>query len=98
MGVAIETARRETSGWKIYVLALYYFVARNVAISAAVFGVLQIGLGLLIHVRVGSDEGNISILAGFFGVWGATLVVLGLATYGAFWANKLYGQRVLDEQ
>lgn len=96
----MDTARRETAGWKVYPLAFYYLVVGNIALSIAVFGVIQLVLGYVIDTFYANPDspGNTAIFAGFFGVWGGTLVVVGLGTYAALWANKKYGQLVLDEQ
>lgn len=93
----MDTARREADGWKVYVLAGYYLISGNVSISIAVLGGLQVLLGLGLNATVAQGtEGNWAIFAGFFGIWGASLILLGLGSFGMFWANKVYDQAVAE--
>lgn len=95
MTVAMETARREASGWKVYVLGAYYLVTGNVSLSLAGFGVLEIVAGIALDGYLGPGyEGNMAIIAGYLGIWGVTFVIIGLGAYGALWANKAYGRAV----
>lgn len=50
MTVAMDVARREASGWKVYVLGAYYLVATNVSLSVAGFGLFQILLAIGLNV------------------------------------------------
>lgn len=106
----LERARDDTSGVNVYVLAAYYFFTGNYSLIVVLFGVLMIGFGATILsgrpavlFRVVESVPLLSIswmehsvFAGMFGVWGASLVVIGGAAYGVMWANKLYA-RVTQE-
>lgn len=98
MSLAMETARRESSGWRMYVLAAYYAATGNVSLLIAGLGGVQIllGIGLTWYLPDGY-EGNMAIMAGFMGIWGITLILLGLGSYGILWANKIYGRAVHGE-
>lgn len=98
MSLAIETARRETTGWKVYVLAAYYWIASNLALSAVGAGIVQVAIAFGIDAVYGPDQGNISVLAGYLGIWGVSMIIIGLVVYAAFWLNRFYGQRVLNKQ
>lgn len=106
----LERAREDTSGAKVYVLATYYFLTSNYSLIVVLFGVLMIVFGrtilsgepaVLFRVVDAVPLLSISwmqhdVFAGMFGVWGASLVVIGGAAYGVMWANKLYA-RVTQE-
>lgn len=90
---AFETASREASGWRKHVLAAYYLLTANFSLTVAGFGVVLMGIGVAlipIEAALGLDTTNIPILAGMFGIWGATLVLLGLLAYGFFWTTAKY--------
>jgi len=98
MSTAMETARRESSGWRMYVLAAYYLATGNVSLLIAGIGVFQLLLGLGIDASLEAGyEGNMAIMAGYLGIWGLTLILLGLGSYGILWANKVYGRAVHGE-
>lgn len=78
----LERAREEASGAKIYVLAAYYLAASNVTLLLATIGLVTILLGALVVPSWNE------VLAGMFGVWGASLLLLGLGGYVALWFNE----------
>lgn len=84
---AMESASQESSGVRMYLLAVYYLMAGNVSLTISFFGVILAVLGATV-VGLYHD-----IFAGMFGVWGATLFIFGLMMYTLLWANKLYAQR-----
>ncbi len=86
MSQALESARHESSGAKMYVLALYYILSGNFSLVVALFGVLLVVLGATVM------EGLHATLAGMFGIWGVSFVILGLLAYTILWANKMYAR------
>lgn len=96
MRESLERASAEASGVGMYVLALYYFLANNFAVVIVIFGFLTIGFGATIMSGIPVDYVQHDVLAGMFGVWGASLIVLGVAIYGIFWANKVYARITTD--
>lgn len=96
MSKAIQTARRESSGWRMYLLAGYYLLTAKFSLTVAFLGVLLIGFGALVDAS-GVGENNASVMAGMFGIWGASLVVLGLLAYGVLFANKKYAELTAEE-
>lgn len=78
----LERAREEASGGKVYLLAAYYLAASNVTLLIATIGLVMILLGALV-VPSWND-----VLAGMFGVWGASFLLLGLGSYVALWFNE----------
>jgi len=96
----LERAREEASGASAYGLALYYFVTGNYSLMIVLTGFGLIGFGALL-VDGALAAGPLSALehgvfAGMFGVWGASLVVIGVAAYSVMLANKLYAQYTTD--
>lgn len=79
----IEEARQEATGGRMYLLALYYFLSRNLSVVAVLFGVFLVLLGGLVVPQYHR------ILAGMIGVWGVTMVVLGAVAYVFFLASDL---------
>lgn len=94
MRKAIETASQEASGWRMYVLAAYYLLFGNFALTVALLGVLMVGFGRLLQWIGASQDfgGNVPVMAGIFGIWGVTLVLFGIVGYGIFWANAKYAE------
>ncbi|MFB6202187.1 MAG: hypothetical protein ABEI98_09275 [Halorhabdus sp.] len=84
---SIESARQDTSGWQMYLLALWYWTSSHVSLTIAIFGVLMIVVGGTLL------RGVHSVFAGMFGVWGATLILLGLAFDTAFRLIAFYQNR-----
>lgn len=100
MSKAIQTARRESSGWRMYLLAGYYLSTTKFSLTVAFGGVLLIGLGAVVHPimdSVGRGSENVEVMAGMFGIWGASLVLLGLVAYGILFANKKYAEMTSEE-
>lgn len=102
----LERARQDTTGYKVYPLALYYFVTGNYSLI-----VVLVGLGLITFGATALSGYPAAIFgipqlqwmshdvfAGMFGVWGATLVVIGVAAYAIMWANKLYARISSDTE
>lgn len=91
---AIETASQEANGWRMYVLAAYYLLFGNFALTVAFLGAVLIGVGRVLQ-WIGSTqglEGNVPVMAGMLGIWGITLVLFGIVGYGIFWANSKYAE------
>ncbi|MFB6153655.1 MAG: hypothetical protein ABEJ27_05325 [Halodesulfurarchaeum sp.] len=70
---ALESARQEASGFQMYLLAVWYWTSGHVSLTIAIFG------GLMIVIGGTLLRGWHDVFAGMFGVWGVTLIVLGLA-------------------
>lgn len=89
---SLSRARADTEGWKVYPLAAYYFLANNVSVVAVLIGLGTIAFGatLLSGVPVGTIEHP--VLAGMFGVWGASIALIGVAAYTILLANKLFAR------
>jgi hypothetical protein len=98
----LERAREESSGNKAYLLGLYYFVTGNYSLVVILFGLAVIAFGALVltgQFAVGPlDAITHQVFAGMFGVWGATLVVIGVAAYGVMFANKIYARVSQDSE
>lgn len=92
----LERAREESSGAKVYLLGLYYFVTGNYSLVVILFGLGLIAFGGLVlsgQFAVGPLSAiTHQVFAGMFGVWGGTLVVIGVAAYAIMWANKIYAR------
>jgi FtsH-binding integral membrane protein len=92
----LERAREESSGSKAYLLGLYYFITGNYSLVVILFGLALIAFGALIltgQFAVGPLAAiEHQVFAGMFGVWGASLVVIGVAAYAVMWVNKIYAQ------
>lgn len=86
MSQALESARHESSGAKMYVLALYYILSGNFSLVVALFGALLVVLGATVM------EGLHATLSGMFGIWGVSFIILGLLAYTILWANKMYAR------
>lgn len=86
MSKALESARHESSGVRMYVLALYYLLSGNFSLVVALFGVVLIVLGATVMPSVHG------VFAGMFGIWGVTLIILGLLAYTILWANQMYAK------
>lgn len=102
---SLERANAEASGAKRYLLASYYFLANNMSIIVVLVGLGMIAFGATVlsgrpAVLFGADA-PLSVLshgvfAGMFGVWGATVVVLGVLAYGALWLNQFVARIQTD--
>ncbi|WP_207586564.1 hypothetical protein [Halomontanus rarus] len=92
---AIETASEEASGWRMYVLAAYYLLFGNFSITVIGFGVVMIGAGASLEPVVEAlniNSPNAAIMAGIAGIWGVSLILLGVLGYGVLWANAKYAR------
>lgn len=92
---AIETASEEASGWRMYVLATYYLLFGNFSITVIGFGLVMIGVGASLEPLVEAlniNSPNAAIMAGIAGIWGASLILLGVLGYGLLWANAKYAR------
>lgn len=98
MGESLERAAAETSGVGMYLLALYYFLANNFAVVIVITGFLTIGFGATIMAGIPVGYVQHDVLAAMFGVWGASLVALGVAIYAIFWLNALYARLSTDSE
>jgi hypothetical protein len=98
----LERAREETEGSSVYALATYYFVTGNYSLMVVLVGVLMTLFGGLIvsgRFAVGPLGAlQHDVFAGMFGVWGATLVLIGATFYGIMWANKIYARISQDSE
>lgn len=98
----LERGREETSGFNVYLLALYYFVTGNYSLMVVLFGLGMMGFGAFIlegTLAIGPLSGlQHGVFAGMFGVWGASLVVIGVTAYAILLANKLYAQFTTDTE
>lgn len=98
----LERAREETEGTKVYLLATYYFVTGNYSFVVILAGLGMMAFGALIlsgELAVGPLEAiTHDVFAGMFGVWGATLVVIGVSAYSIMWANKIYARVTQEEE
>lgn len=102
---SLERANAEATGAKRYLLASYYFLANNMSIVAVLSGIGLMAFGAtVLSGRPGflfGPDGPLNALthgvfAGMFGVWGATLVVLGVLAYGALWLNQFVARIQTD--
>lgn len=82
----MEKARQEASGVRAYLLGGYYVLSGNMSLAVAAAGVLMIAVGALVL------PGRHDVFAAMFGVWGATLVVIGVVARGILWANQVYAR------
>lgn len=96
MRAALERASAETSGVGMYLLAAYYFLANNFAIVLMIFGALTIvwGATIMSGIPIGLLEHQ--TLAGMFGVWGVSIIALGVFLYAIFWVNQLIARLTTD--
>ena len=95
MREALELARHEATGWRRYVLATYYILTWRFTLTVAGAGVALIGLGAVfesILSPLGFGGGIVPTVAGFMGIWGASLVLIGLVSYLMFFASRKYGE------
>lgn len=96
MSQAFERADHEADGTKKYLLAGYYALAGNFSLVVILFGLFVIGFGATaLNGMFGVLEHR--ILAGMFGVWGTSIVLLGVLTYVGFWLNDLYARIESDD-
>lgn len=111
-----ERARQETDGYKVPLLAGYYFVTGNYSLIVILTGLGMMAYGATIlsgrpaalFELVGQLPDPLWILrfpivehqvfAGMFGVWGASLVVIGVAAYAVLLANKIYARLTTDSE
>jgi len=102
---SLERASAETTGAKRYPLAAYYFLANNMSVVTVLSGLGMMAFGATVlsgrpAVLFGPDGplNGVShgVFAGMFGVWGATLVVLGVLAYGVLWANQVIARIQTD--
>jgi hypothetical protein len=98
----LERAREESSGYKAYLLGLYYFITGNYSLVVILIGLGLIAFGALVltgDFAVGPLNAiTHQVFAGMFGVWGASLVVIGVAAYAVMWANKIYARISQDDE
>jgi hypothetical protein len=98
----LERAREESDGYKAYLLGLYYFITGNYSLVVILLGLGVIAFGALIltgRFAVGPlDAITHQVFAGMFGVWGATLVVIGVTAYAIMFANKIYARISTDDE
>lgn len=98
----LERAREETEGSSVYALATYYIVTGNYSLIVVLAGVFTILFGgLIVSGRFAFGPLSFfqhSVFSGMFGVWGATLVVIGATAYGVMWANKMYARISQDTE
>lgn len=90
-------ARDETSGVRMYLLAIYYMAASTLTLTIAFLGLVAIVFGWLITVTFGTpNAGNPpdphQVLGAVIAIYGAAFVVFGVLSYGVLWTNKKYGQ------
>lgn len=96
MRESLERASAESSGIGMYLLALYYFLANNFSVVVIIFGFGMIGFGATLMSGIPVDYIQHDVLAAMFGVWGASLVVLGVLIYAIFWFNQLMARLQTD--
>lgn len=84
---SLESARQETSGVSMYLLAAWYWIGTHLAITVALVGVLSIVLGATVLPN------DAPVFAGMFGVWGVTLIVMGLFFDLVFRGIAIYHDR-----
>ncbi|MFC4551141.1 MULTISPECIES: hypothetical protein [Halorussus] len=84
---SLESARQETSGPRMYLLAVWYWIGTHVALTIAIVGALFIVAGATVL------PGEAPIYAGMFGVWGVTLIIMGLFFDLVFRGIALYQNR-----
>lgn len=97
MGESLERAAAETSGVGMYLLAAYYFLANNFSVVLVILGFLSIAFGATIMSGIPVDYVQHDVLAAMFGVWGASIIALGVAIYAVFWVNALYARLSSDD-
>lgn len=97
-----EEARQETSGGRMYLLALYYFMSGNLSIVVALVGILWLALASVVIPQFvmpqfgESSVESLQIVTGMIGVWGVTLVLLGTISYLFFFLMEKYAQLVSE--
>ncbi|WEL18590.1 putative membrane protein [Halorhabdus sp. SVX81] len=69
---ALNSARQEASGIQMVLLAVWYWTSSHVSLTVAIFGALFMVFGALVL------QGVNNVLAGMFGVWGFSFILLGL--------------------
>lgn len=89
MSEALTRAQENSSGFKQYLLAGYYVAAANLSLSTIAAGLLMMLFGYLVVENVHE------VFAGMFGIWGASLVIVGAVAYAVLWANRIIA-RVTD--
>lgn len=87
---SLERARTDTTGWKVYLLAAYYFLANNVSVVAVLLGVAMWLFGGTLLRGQPVDVIEHHVFAGMFGVWGASIALLGVLAYVILLGNKLF--------
>lgn len=102
---SLERANAEATGAKRYPLACYYFLANNMSMVAVLAGLGMMAFGatvlsgrpqFLFEAVEPLNALTHAVFAGMFGVWGATLVLLGALAYGVLWANQLLARLQTD--
>jgi len=102
---SLERANAEATGAKRYLLAAYYFLANNMSIMAVLVGIAMMAFGAtVLSGRPGflfGPDGPLNALvhgvfAGMFGLWGATIVLLGILAYAALWLNQFLARVQTD--
>lgn len=98
MRQALERADEDATGAKKYPLAGYYFLANNLSLVTVLLGVSMVVAGatvlsgrpsVLFETVPPLSALSHEVFAGMFGVWGASIALLGGLGYGVLLANKL---------
>ena len=84
---SLESARQEASGTRMYLLAVWYWIGSHLALTIAIIGALSIVIGATVL------PGDSPVFAGMFGVWGVTLIIMGLFFDLVFRGIALYQTR-----
>lgn len=83
---ALESARYESTGYRMYLLALYYLLSGNFSLVVVLFGLFIIILGMTVV------ESIHPVFAGMFGIGGMALIIMGSLAYAMLWANEVYAR------
>lgn len=80
---ALNSARQEATGIRMVLLAVWYWISSHVSLTIAIFGALLMVIGAAVLQGQGAAPGVYeaplqNILAGMFGVWGFSFILLGL--------------------
>lgn len=80
---SLNSARQEASGIRMVLLAVWYWMASHIALTVAIFGGIMMAIGAIVLSGPPAPPGVYrpplnNIFAGMFGVWGFSLIVLGV--------------------
>lgn len=86
MSQALAKSRENSTGYRQYLLASYYLAAGNLSVTTIAVGVFLIALGGTIVA------GFHAVFGAMFGIWGATLVLVGVLAYAVLLGNRVWAR------